>query len=237
MRSPFSSSRGLALVACVVAAMPAHAEVAAEIDAFGSYVRTVVVANGSTRNLKVWTPSKSRTPRVILNPDGDLYGDLYPAILESPIDRVPLVVWSHAGTADFDLVWSQFRDGAWGPTAPLAAEASPGADLDPAIAFDGPGRPHLAWWRDESGIGVVYYTMFLTTRWMLALPVSDPGVDSRYPSITALPDGRIRITYVTPFGNESRIIAKTTGATITDDINPFKSLSISEEPQAPALTQ
>ena len=51
-----------------------------------------------------------------------------------------------------------------------------GDDLDPSLAVDESGRPYLAWWRNNSGQGRVYMSIFLATQWMIAYPVTEPGV-------------------------------------------------------------
>ena len=61
--------------------------------------------------------------------------------------------------------------------------------LDPALTLDLSGRPYVAWWRDEQGIGRVYLSLFLDTRWMDPLAVSDAGIDSRYPAVAV--DGEV----------------------------------------------
>ena len=38
-----------------------HAEVAAELDAQGNYLRTVVLTNASVKNVKIWTARGSRS--------------------------------------------------------------------------------------------------------------------------------------------------------------------------------
>ena len=230
MRSMRERCRAGALVLAASLALPARAEVAAEVDAFGTYVRTVVIASSSSKSLKIWSPARGRTLRLPLNVDGDLRGDLYPVILESPVNRQPWVIWSRWNGADYDLAWSRFVQGAWTAVLPLLDARAPGADLDPSMAFNDLGRAHVAWWRDEEGTGRVYLSMWLSSEWMAALPISDEGVDSRYPVVSVLPDRRIRVVFETPQGTVGRIVAMNSGATITDDINPFDELTVTNDP-------
>src|SRR5262249_40405978 len=88
-------SMALALLGAGAVFGQARAEVSAELDAFGSYVRTVIVANASVRNPRIWSVSPYRTGRIALNSRGDLAGDLYPAVAEDAAhQRWPWVVWS-----------------------------------------------------------------------------------------------------------------------------------------------
>lgn len=239
MRSPRDLIIGaLALISAAALGWgDVRAEVAAEVDAFGTYVRTVVLSNASSKQLRIWTPARMRAQRVVLNPAGDVNGDLWPVIRENLADRgQPWVVWSRFTGTEYDLAWSRWSDGSWTPISWVAEDAG-GDDLDPALAFDGRGRPHTAWWRAENGKGRIYLSLFLDTTWMAAFPVSDQGVDSRHPDLEVLPDGAIRVQYDTPDGRQSRIVTFASGATITDDINPFGTLTVTEEPVSETLSR
>jgi hypothetical protein len=221
-------SKVLAAVMLLALGAPARAEVSAEVDAFGTYVRTLVVTTGSARRQKIWTPVRSRTTRLMLNPEGDTTGDLLPVVRESPLNREPWVVWSRGnGRGDFDLAWSRFHRGAWTPVTNLLPLDSSLADVEPVLVFNDIGRAHVAWWRSDGSAGRVYVSLFLDTRWMLPLMVSDLGEDARQPSIGILPDRRIQVTYTTPAGRVTKIVTPNAGTTITDDINPFNSFSVS----------
>ena len=62
------------------------------------------------------------------------------------------------------------------PTGPpirflVTEDVVPGDDLDPDVVpsiVD--GRPFVAWWRNEGGVGQVYVSLFLSTRWSEAYP-------------------------------------------------------------------
>ncbi|HEX5042835.1 MAG TPA: hypothetical protein VFV75_08000 [Candidatus Polarisedimenticolaceae bacterium] len=226
MRCPLDRCKGLAALAVLLVCAPARAEVSAEVDAFGNYVRTVVVTAGSARRTKIWSPFRSRSTRLMLNSTGDATGDGWPAILESPVDGKPWVVWSHFDGADFDLAWSRFGEGNWEPVKSLLALDSSDPDLDPVLAFDDGGRPYVTWWRNSPAQGRIYVSLFLTTRWMIPLQVSDPGEDARTPTLVVLPDRRMQVSYSTPGGTVTKLVVLNAGATITDDINPFGSFSV-----------
>lgn len=217
----------VAAIMLLAIAAPARAEVSAEVDAFGTYVRTLIVTTGSARRQKIWSPVRSRATRLILNPEGDSSGDLLPMIQESPLNREPWVVWSRGnGSGDFDLAWSRFRNGTWAPVANVLPLDSSLADVEPVLVFNDIGRAHVAWWRSDGRAGRVYISLFLDTRWMMPLLVSDLGEDARHPTIGILPDRKIQVTYQTSAGRVTKIVTPNAGTTITDDINPFNSFSI-----------
>jgi len=101
----------------------------------------------------------------------------------------------------------------------------PGHDVDPDLAFDAGGRPFLTWWRDDNGQGRVYLSLFLVTQWMIAYPVSEPGVNARFPSIVVLPDGEIVVTFETDEGIIEQTVIFDEPVTITDDIDPLDYIS------------
>ena len=144
MRSPRDVAKIAAKIgsaALVLAALGSEvrAEVAAEVDAFGKYLRTVVVSSASAKNMKIWAPQRPRVwGRFPLNGSGDLNGDLWPVIVENPVEgNHPWVLWSRFSAADFDMAWSRWSNGAWTAVAWLdPGGPTPGDDLDPHVALD-----------------------------------------------------------------------------------------------------
>jgi hypothetical protein len=221
----------VALLAVLGCAFGARAEVSAELDSQGNYVGMYILSNSSVKNLKIWTAKRGVTNYVPLNPDGDPNGDLWPYHVENPLEyNHPMVVWSRFNGVDYDLAWSRWRFDAWSPISWL--ESAPyelGDDLDPHLIIDeADGRPYVAWWRDDGGVGRIYLSLFLDTVWMDAYPVSLEGEDGRYPTVTLQEDGTIRVDYETPLGPVSRIVIFARPHTITDDLNPFDTLSMSD---------
>ena len=211
------------------AVAPAGAEVAAELDGSGAYLRTVVLATSSAKNVRIWSKVTSRPNLHPLNLDGDLNGDLWPVVAEQPVGASrPWVVWSRFTGAGFDLAWSRFdaASRAWIPISWVESAGTFGDDLDPAVAFDSTGRPFVAWWRDEAGVGQIYLSLFLQSRWLVPFRVSDAGADSVAPTITMLSDTRVRIDYTTPEGTVTRTIEFHRPLTITDDATPFGRFSV-----------
>lgn len=219
-RRSLVAAAGLALAMVLVPA--SRAEVAAETDAYGNYVRTTILTQSSVRQFRIWRVVRRHMGGVYaLNPEGDRAGDQYPAIAESPTDRNhPWAVWSRFNGSDFDLAWSRWLPGGWAPIRRVDDSLVPGDDLGPRMVFDGGGRPYLTWWREEGGTGRVYLSCFLVTSWMPALLVSDPGVDSRNPRLGVQDDGSVLIEYDAPDGPEARVVTLVLPATITDDLNP-----------------
>ena len=218
-----------ASLALMVSQIPTRAEVSAEVDVQGRYVRTVVFANASIRNARVWSIQRAKTGFYPLNPAGDENGDLWPLIVDQTAGELkPWVVWSRFNGTDYDLAWSTFR-GTWRQTAWVEARPAPGDDLDPSIAFDAEGRPHMVWWRNEGGRGRVYVSIFLVSRWMIAYPVSDEAVDSVHPQVSIRLDGKIEVSYDTPAGRVTRVVTFARPSTITDDVTPFGRMTVTQE--------
>lgn len=216
---------GIAGLACAATLSPARAEVSAEIDtASGAYLRTVVLATSSAKNVRIWSKITSRPNLFPVNLEGDHNGDLWPVVAEQRVGTArPWLVWSRFNGEGFDLAWSRFEapTRSWLPIAWVETALTPGDDLDPSVAFDSTGRPFLAWWRDEAGVGQVYLSLFLQSRWMAPFRVSDAADDSVAPTITMLSDTRLRIDYTTAEGTVSRIVEFHRPLTITDDATPF----------------
>jgi hypothetical protein len=228
-----STRRSLAVAAVFLAAAgfvgpAARAEVSVETDAFGRYVRTVIMSQATVRQYRIWKIVRRNTwAHDPLNPEGDRTGDQYPALAENPANRRhPWAVWSRFRGGEYDLVWSQWRPGGWTAIAPVLEESGQGDDLAPSLVFVPGGRPYVSWWRDEEGQGRVYLSFFLVTRWSDPIPVSDAGVDSRQPRVSVLDSGDIEVAYRVPGGTERRVVSLNGGTTITDDLNPVGQVSV-----------
>jgi hypothetical protein len=211
----------LCLAACCWTSA-ARAEVRAIADRQGNY-RAVVV-----RPLAgVWTPVVLAEGPSTLNPQGDLQGDLWPALAQARVgSQVPWVVWSRLHGQEYDLVWSRWNEGGWEGIESLAAHDGLGDDLDAQLVFDTSGRAYLVWWRDQAGGAVVYYSMYLVTQWMTPLAVSDPLIDSRHPEFVEVGDGHVVVSYDTPTGMVTQAIELTSSTGITDDIDPLSGVTI-----------
>lgn len=223
--------RGLIISALVASGLGLSVDVRAEVRAItdrnGNYemtrVLTLHVENHRTvehRMPGVWSPIGRSTGPQTLNPNGDRLGDLWPTIAEPRVGpRFPWVFWSRLNGAQYDLVWSRWSRPGWGPTAWLG-EGLRGDDLDPDVVFDTAGRPYVAWWTDDNGHGTVYVSIFLGSRWMPPLRVSEEKVDASYPRLRIEPDG-LSIVYRTPTGRVEHKMQLNHPASITDDIDPL----------------
>lgn len=227
------SRRSLAAAVALLLAAPlvapaVRAEVSAETDSFGRYIRTVVMTQASVRQHRIWqTVRRNFWGHQPLNPNGDRTGDMYPAIAENGFERRhPWAVWSRFNGQDYDLVWSRWRPGGWSMIERVEPESPFGDDLAPSVAFNTSGRGFLAWWRDDGGAGEVYVSVFLVTRWSDPILLSDPGVDSRNPHLSVLALGQMAVEFVTPGGHESRMVSLNGTTTITDDLNPVGQVSV-----------
>jgi len=215
-------SVSLALVCTCAVFSVARAEVSAEVDAFGRYVRTVIEASASVRNPRIWTVSHLRTGRVALNSRGDHAGDLYPAVAEDAThQRWPFVVWSHFNGLDYDLVWSRWEGRGWSPTRAVVPGTGRADAVDPAVAVSADGHPCAVWLSRGAGAATVQMSIFLVSAWSAPLVISDPGDDAMSPSIAWLSDGRVQIDYDTIGAHVTKTIAFLEPLTIGDDTNPL----------------
>ncbi len=212
----------LCLLALVVS-VQAVAEVRVITDRHGAYKATQVLLGD--RGAGVWSAVRHRgsSNRSALNLLGDQNGDSFPTIGESTIEpHHPWVVWSRLNHSEYDLAWSRWNGDRWEPIRWIQPTYSPpGDDLDADLSFDEIGRPYIAWWRNESGIGRIYLSTFLGTTWMEAYPVSGLEVDGRYPSIEVLQGGTLIVRYDTPDGPVEQSVFFDLPVTISEDINPL----------------
>jgi hypothetical protein len=165
-------------------AVPARAEVAAETNVFGNYLRTVVYASASVRHPRIWSVTRMRLGLTPLNPQGDATGDLFPVVAENPAQQGwPLAVWSRFNGHDYDLVWSRWEGRSWSPVATVEASLSPFDAIDPVIAFNAKGRAHMVWMNQDDSSSAVYLSVFESGQWMSPYRVSDPGEIAIRPGI------------------------------------------------------
>lgn len=207
------------------------AEVSVKTDRKGQYQMTQVTTAGSRSAARVWSVSSRSAGKRALNPEGDRNGDLWPSIAESTVaPHHPLVVWSRYNGSEYDLAWSRWDRTTWEPVRWVEAQSNIGDDLDADLSFDRRGRPFVAWWRDEGGIGRVFLSVFSGGDWIAAYPVSEAGVDGRYPVLDIHNNGEIRVQYETAEGTVSQLVSFNEPVTITDDINPHGHLTLRGEP-------
>ncbi len=219
--------RDLTITALSLLALIQSTQIGAEVRVVtsrtGSYEMTRVSLDARTGS--VWSSNRrgATATATTLNSNGDRNGDLHPALLECPLaPHYPWAVWSRLQNGRYDLAWSRWTDrGAWEPIRWLEPEYQGAWDnLDADLGFDEAGRPYVVWWRHELEGGRVFLSVYLSDSWMTAYAVSDPGIDSRYPTIEVGP-GSLVVYYDTPEGRVQQTILFNLPVTITDDINPL----------------
>ena len=210
------------LCGLLLGSVAARAEVSVMTDRDGVY-KSVRVQESPRQG--VWAPVRNGGQRFPLNPYGDQLGDLRPTVAQNIVaPHYPWVVWSRLNETHYDLAWSCWTDyQQWEPISWLdpSSSASSGDSLDAYLAFDPAGRPYVAWWRFENGMGQIFVSFFLSTMWMPPLPVSDKMVDARYPDLAVPAVGELTLHYETPQGTVEHKIVFDMPVTITDDINPL----------------
>lgn len=202
------------------------AEVSVRTDVNGEYVSTVIVPGGAAWSPGIWSGRARGSLRhsgSVLNPLGDRFGDMAPAIVDSnQPPHHPWAVWSRFNGRDYDLVWSSWSR-AWQAIAPVIPGNPAGDDLSPELAFTRDGRPLVTWWnRDSNGRGTVYFSVFLATGWMEPVQVSTPEYGGRFPSIEFTRRSQVEISYESDDGRMrfTQRIMMANPSTITDDIDP-----------------
>jgi len=207
---------GLALIALSVG-LPSFGEVSARLDEDGNYVG---MSYRFGNQVRVWSSPAPTLTRRPLNPTGDTLGDLAPTVVESPLSgHWPVAVWAHPNGPDYDLVFSRWTGRSWTPMAFIDQDNAVN-DLDPRIVMNSVGRPYMAWYRAESQGGAIYFSIFLSSRWMTPIRVSTIGVNSTDPQLIVTSDAHAVDCYMTPHGLRTQNITIPTTDTITDDIDP-----------------
>ncbi len=217
----------------LVAPIVANAEVRARTNRRGQYQTTEVSVGRSRWAPKVWSLFTRTAGPDVLNPNGDHTGDLWPEIGETPVaPYLPWVVWSRRNERGLGLAWSRWQPGqGWQSILWIAPDGALGNDLDPSLAFNGEGRPFVAWWRqDASGRGQVYLSVFLATKWLAPWLVTETGADARFPNLTVNGDGSLEVVYETADGWVTQGVQFIEPVTILDDINPLDHLRSDGEP-------
>jgi len=234
MRTPRFTPVFLLAALLLAPATSLFAEVSVRTDRKGGYAMTHVVPTGSSEAKQIWAPLLGRgRPVDALNADGDLRGDRWPMVMESPAKPYyPWVVWSRSHEKGLALAWST-----WSPTTGWSTidhvagpEALEGDQLDPQMDFDAEGRPYLVWWTEAQGKGQVYVSVFLVTRWMTPILVSEGIDDGSHPSIEVGQHGRLTVQYETPEGKVVQPVYFHSPITITDDINPQGRMRLRSSP-------
>lgn len=216
--------------------LDARAEVAARTNRQGKYVMTHVLPSGSDSNPQIWASRRGRIAArslVALNPNGDLNGDLWPTVAESPSPPYhPWVVWSRPDDGHLRMAWSRWDRGNWTPIQFVESKADETDQLDARVAFDEDSRPFVVWWsQDETGRGRVWLSVFLATRWMEPFAVSDASIDASLPDVRFDDHGYLNVDFDTPDGRVSQLVMFSAPVTITDDINPQGRLWLKGRPQ------
>jgi len=216
--------RGLIIIGTLLVAafgLQVIAEVRGTTDRKGRQ-RGTETSIGTDRPADVWRAIPGNTRSGALNPLGSQMGDLFPTVAESNVTPyIPWVVWSRHTGVDYDLVWSRWRGTQWEPIRQLFPGENVGDDLDADLRFDAHGRAFVTWWRDEGGVGRVYMSFFLQSRFGEPFLVSPKWHDARYPVFEAISDELFRVRYQTPEGTFDGLVAVGSPVTITDDLNPL----------------
>jgi hypothetical protein len=174
----------LVVIGALLAVVPAAGEVSVNTDPEGDYLYTSILVSEAPNDILFWTPVRNIASQRFLNPQGDLYGDGRPAVIDDRRSGSPVVVWTRPSGRATVLVWSTWEGNGWTPPRWLHPLSGAAGDFDPVLATDASGRIHLVWWRDEGGKGRVFWSRFLGQGgWTPPRPISPAGADARYPAV------------------------------------------------------
>ncbi|MCP3982422.1 MAG: hypothetical protein GY716_24230 [bacterium] len=221
-----------AFVLCVVSTVETRAEVSARTDRDGNYVTTQVAPLGTGSSPQVWSVRSKRFQRsMVLNSRGDYFGDSWPKVFEnSSAPYHPWVLWTRPAAGGLEMMYSRWNPGGWERPDFVQFNTTRGSDGEPGVGFDEFGRPYLVWTRLEEGVGRIYVSVFLVTRWTDGFLVSDHDMDSRTPTIQVRGEGHLSIQFETSDGTFSQDVLFLDPVTITDDINPQNHFSLNGSP-------
>jgi hypothetical protein len=191
-----------------------------------------VVVQGLDQRPTIWTdPGRNNGHAGVLNPAGDLNGDLYPEVLISPHDpRDIWVVWGKFTGVNHDLAWSRWEGDAWREIDWVDYKPRNGNDFDPVLKISNAQRAFVVWWTEFDGQGEIYLSMFLQTHWLAPFRVSPPDVDSRRPLFRRISPQAVEVEFETPSGTMFQVVGRVRPHTITDDINPQMHWSLRGDP-------
>lgn len=148
-----------------------------------------------------WRPVGAGTGgRIALNPQGEANGDGAPTLLSNPATGMVAAAWARNSASGFDVVVSQFVDGAW--TAAQVVAGSPAQELDPQLVLDPDGSVHVFYWVDGATRQVFEVTAPPDlSSWSAPVVVSQPGESACRPA-GAFYNGVLHVAYeVHNFGN------------------------------------
>ena len=180
----------------------ALAEVSVQIDHQTGAVKRVfyLVRSRGARPI-VWAQVRPGVPQnQLLNPQGDVTGDLAPVIRLHPQTGNPWAVWPMRVANQYQVGVSYWTGTGWSPTQRIVTAPDPYYydEVQPSFTFDFAGNPFVVWERAEPTHQILFSTL-MGGVWTPPLLLSDPSLDSRGPSIE-MDGARARISYATPTG-------------------------------------
>lgn len=159
--------------------------------------------------------------RVPLNPEGEANRDGDPSMLSDSATGLLVVAWSKNTPNGYDIVVSQFANGAW--TSPQVVAASAANDLDPQLVLDPSGVLHLFYWVDGPSPQVFHIQAPIgSSSWSAPILVSQPNEPACRPA-GAVYQGTLHVAYELHdfgFGNSPRevVLARFDGTSFVPEV-------------------
>ena len=148
-----------------------------------------------------WRPvGPGNSDRKVLNPQGEANGDGAPTLVSDPTTGLIAAAWARNSASGFDVVVSQFMDGAW--TTPQLVAGSPSQELDPQLVLAPDGTVHIFYWVEGATRQVFQVTAPADlSSWSAPVLVSQPDESACRPA-GAFYNGVLHVAYeVHNFGN------------------------------------
>lgn len=200
------SARRLGALACALAlwtsAEIARAEVSVLVDERGRAYGTLFMYREGSPPADVWKKIRPVDDRLVLNLQGDAWGDGMPELAFDPVSGFPQVIWAQRSGAATEIVFAHWDGQRWtSPAAesgtlaatglPFSRESalrlspSPGAWSSPRIVIGANRMTHAVWSGVEFSVPNVWYHDLSLAGGVIGEPfrLNDPAIPTSNPSL------------------------------------------------------
>lgn len=180
MRSPVRL-RGLLTTLLVVGLMTSITSLQAEVAVEFESTIVMAITDGPDPISRIWRPTNRAPEDKVLNPLGHSRGDGRPDLAYKDSGN-PLAVWAYNNGTDYDIAFSEWRNGSWSPTEFLTSSTA--NERDPRIHLAADGTVHIVWWVDAASPLVMYVSRdAISGSWGIERQVNPVGDPARRPSV------------------------------------------------------
>jgi hypothetical protein len=176
-------------------------------------IMAAIIEDPDPVGVTIWELVDLDSDCLVLNPDGAVRGDGRPDIAVSfDLNRL-LASWAWNAGTDYDIVVTEWRDGALSEPVFLTSEAHD--EIDPRVFIEADGSAHVTWWTPAPDERVfVASRPAESSTWGLPEQVTPTGVSGRRPSVVVR-GGVMRVAYESgasgPGMSQSVVVARRDG--------------------------